>query len=93
MEQARETTRDRIRRVLLEDWDPHNVSRNEYAHGSYDQYLAPLEDLLRSEAGEEDVMRWLHEREQETMCFPSIGIQRLRPVARKLLAALANDKV
>jgi len=26
----------------------------------------------------------LHEREKETMCFPSIGRERLRRVARKL---------
>jgi hypothetical protein len=86
--ERRATARERIRRVLLEDWDPHNVVRNEHALGAYDQYLSPLEDLLRSGAGEDDVVFWLREREQETMCFPSIGVQRLRPVARKLLAAV-----
>jgi hypothetical protein len=87
-ETSHETTRDRIRRVLLEDWDPHDVTRNEHARGSYDHYIPALDDLLKSGASEDDVVFWLREREQETMCFPSIGLQRLRPVARKLLAAV-----
>jgi hypothetical protein len=31
-------------------------------------------------------MDFLHEREKESMCFPSLGRQRLRRVAQKLLA-------
>jgi hypothetical protein len=67
--------RDSIRQVLLNDWDPHNAARSEAAHGTYDQYIAPLWDLIQSGADE-----------AETMCFPSLGTQRLRPVAQKLLA-------
>ena len=77
--------RDRIRQVLLDEWDPHNASRNEAAHGTYDQYIPPLLDLLRSGASEDAVMEFLHEREKETMCFPSLGVERLRRPARKLL--------
>ena len=78
--------RSRVRQVLLNDWDPHNAARSPAAHSTYDGYITPLLDLLRSGAGEDEVVEFLHERERESMCFPSLGTQRLRPVARKLLA-------
>lgn len=82
----------RIRQVLLQDWDPTNAARSEAAAGTYDAYIAPLRALLESGADEEAVMAWLREREQETMCFPSIGVERLRRPARKLIAiASANS--
>jgi hypothetical protein len=74
----------RIRSLLLEDWDPHDVFKRPEAHGAYDAWVAPLEEFLATGAGEEQVMEWLHEREKETMCFPSLGRERLRRVARKL---------
>ena len=79
------STRDSIRKVLLDDWDPHNAARNEAAHGTYDQYIAPLWELIQSGGDEDAVVEFLHEREKETMCFPSLGTQRLRRVAQKLL--------
>ena len=81
--------RSRVRQVLLADWDPHNAARDPAAHGAYDTYIDPLLDLARSGAGEDAVVDFLHERERESMCFPSLGTARLRPVARKLLAALS----
>ena len=81
------TIRDRIRDVLLADWDPHGASALEAARNSYDGYIDPLYDLIRSGGDEEAVVQFLHERERESMCFPSRGTQRLRPVARKLLRA------
>ena len=80
-----ESIRARVRQVLLDDWDPHDAARNPAAVGGYDAYIAPLLDLLRSRAGEEAVVEFLHEREKESMCFPSLGTQRLRRVARKLI--------
>ena len=78
--------RSRIREVLLNDWDPHNASRLESAHSAYDGYVPPLLHLLSTGADEEAVMDFLHEREKESMCFPSLGKERLRRVARKLIA-------
>ena len=78
--------RERVRRILVEDWDPHNAARSAAAHGTYDGYIAPLLDLLRGGADDQQVIDFLHERERESMCFPSLGTQRLRPVARKLRA-------
>ena len=85
-ERTRAQEVDAIREVLLEDWDPHNASRQESAHSAYDGYIPPLLQLLKSGAGEEALMDFLHEREKESMCFPSLGKQRLRRVAQKLLA-------
>ena len=74
----------RIRSLLLEDWDPHDVFKRAEAHGAYDAWVPALEELLATGASEEQVMEWLHEREMESMCFPSLGRERLRRVARKL---------
>jgi hypothetical protein len=81
-----DSIRSRMRDVLLNDWDPHNAARLAAAHSTYDGYIDPLLALLRSGAGEEQVVEFLHERERESMCFPSLGTRRLIPVARKLLA-------
>ena len=86
MSAVEDTLRPRIRQVLLNDWDPHGAARSPAAHGSYDGYIDPLLDLVRSGADEQRIVDFLHERERESMCFPSLGTQRLRPVARKLLA-------
>lgn len=79
-----------VRRILLEDWDPQDAYRRPEAHGTYDGYVTPVLELLKGGAREEAVMDWLAERERETMCFPSLGRERLRRVARKLLAAAAS---
>ena len=83
---SNDPVRSRVRQVLLDDWDPHEAARSPAARGTYDVYIDPLLDLLRTGAGEDAVVAFLHERERESMCFPSLGTARLRPVARKLLA-------
>ena len=85
-----DTAHSRIREVLLNDWDPHNAARLESANSSYDGYIPPLLQLLNSGADEEAVMDFLHEREKESMCFPSLGKERLRRVAQKLIALRAG---
>ena len=84
MAQSIDEVRGRVRQILLEDWDPHDLFKRPEAHGAYDAWVAPLEAFLATGATEEEVMEWLHEREKETMCFPSLGRERLRRVARKL---------
>ena len=87
-----DSLRPRIREVLLNDWDPHGAARSPAAHGSYDGYIDPLLELLRAGADEQRIVEFLHERERESMCFPSLGTQRLRPVARKLLALAPSPR-
>jgi hypothetical protein len=78
--------RDRIRQVLLDDWDPCNAARFEAARHEYDGYLSPLADLIRSDADEDTVVLFLKDRESEILCFPAIGTSHLKRVARKLIA-------
>ena len=82
--------RSQIRDVLLNDWDPHDAARSAAAAGTYDGYVPPLYDLLKSGADEEAVVAFLRDRERESMCFPSLDTRRLRPVARKLLSLVAR---
>ena len=82
--------RDRLRQILLDDWDPSSAVRFEHAHGEYDAYIEPLGTLIRGGGGEDEVVQFLHERERESMCFPGLDTRRLVRVARKLLAAVRN---
>jgi hypothetical protein len=77
--------RSSIRTILLADWDPTNASRSEYAHREYDGYISPLLDVIRSGATEDQLIDFLYEREREILCFPGLGKERLRRVARRLL--------
>ena len=82
--------RARIRQILLDDWDPSSAARFEHARGEYDSYIDPLRTMIAQGAGEDDVVRYLHERERESMCFPGLDTRRLRPVARKLIAVVRS---
>ncbi len=86
-----DATRSRVRDILLADWDPHNAAAHEAAHGTYDHYIEPLRQLVESGGTEDQIVEFLHEREKETMCFPSLGTERLRRPARKLLALCATQ--
>jgi hypothetical protein len=77
---------DRIREVLLADWDPSNASRFEAARHEYDAYLPALADLIRSGADPEQIISFLKERESEIMCFPALGSSHLKRIAKKLVA-------
>ena len=77
--------REKVRDVLVHDWDPTGVERNPHAHASYDAYIDPLLDLIRSGGDEDAVVEFLHGREKEIMCFPSLGTGRLNRVAAKLI--------
>ena len=83
--------RERIRAILINDWDPHDAQRTEAAHHTYDGYISPLAGLLRGGGDEEAVIAFLQEREAETMCFPALGTRRLRGVAKKLIALRAAE--
>jgi len=83
---ADDAIREQIRQILINDWDPHNAARAEAAHHTYDGYISPLADLVRSGADEEAIVAFLKEREAETMCFPALGTRHLNVAAKKLTA-------
>jgi hypothetical protein len=77
--------------VLLNDWDPNNAGRfDEAGRSAYDAFIDPLLDLIAGGGDEDAVVDFLHAREQELMCFASLGKQRLRPAARKLIRAVSG---
>jgi hypothetical protein len=86
MAAAESSIREQIRQILINDWDPHDAARIEAAHHTYDAYISPLTDLIRSGADEEAIIAFLKEREAETMCFPALGTRRLERVAKKLIS-------
>jgi hypothetical protein len=73
--------RDQVRQILLTDWDD---SRG--LPDRHDSHLDALIDVIRDSEDESPIIAFLHDRERESMCFPSLGTARLKPVARKLLA-------
>lgn len=83
MTNAPENLRDAVREVLLTEWDDSNGFP-----GRHDALIDRLIDVIRSSSDESPIVEFLHEREKESMCFPSLGTARLRPVARKLLRLL-----
>jgi hypothetical protein len=83
---APDDIRERIRNVLLTDWDPSNAARIDAARGEYDSYIDPLWELISGGADAQAVIDYLRQRELESMCFPSIGKSHLPRVAEKLLA-------
>ena len=85
-----DSLRDKVRQVLLDDWDPSNAARFAAARGEYDSYINPILSLLRAGATEQALMDWLHDREMECMCFPPAGKSHLRRVAQKLTSLAAN---
>lgn len=85
MSTAPRSIHDRIREVLLTDWDPSNAARFDAARGEYDSFIDPIAALLDGGADEDALVAYLHDVEQHVMCFPALDTRRLRPVARKLL--------
>lgn len=90
MKRRDEQSRERVRQILLEDWDPSNAVRFEAARGEYDSYISPLLDLIHTGADEDAIVQFLVDRERESMCFPGLDTRRLRPVARRLLRLRGN---
>jgi hypothetical protein len=74
-----------IREVLVRHWDPHGVEGRPEAWGTYDGYAAGLAELVRTGAGEDEVVEYLFARERESMCFPPLGKGRLLAVARRVI--------
>jgi hypothetical protein len=92
MSAAPEPIHDRIRAILLADWDPSNAARFDAARGEYDPFIAPIVGLLAQGADEAAIVAYLHDVEQTVMCFPSLDTRRLQPVARKLLRLKVPSK-
>ncbi|CAN5540549.1 hypothetical protein BH09PLA1_BH09PLA1_30850 [soil metagenome] len=87
MSDSQNAIRMRVRQVLLSDWDDSSDRPDRF-----DLHIDALIDVIRRSSDAAPIVEFLHEREKESMCFPSLGTARLMPVARKLLA-LRDDLV
>jgi hypothetical protein len=75
---------ERIRNVLLHDWDPIEVANEPLAQSEYDSYVGGLYGLLTSGASEEEIADHLWRIETEGMGLSRAEPSALLPVARKL---------
>jgi len=78
---------DSIRQILFHDWDPIAVSKiNPTLVDEYDSYIAPAYRILTGTRSEDELMRLLHQAENESVGMTSTSREQLRSVARRLLA-------
>jgi hypothetical protein len=70
--------RQRLRAILLSEWDPLCVGENPNLADEYDRYMPALLALLQSDAGRAGIAEALEriEKEQIGMQSPSSGIER-----------------
>jgi hypothetical protein len=70
--------RERLRAILLSEWDPLCVGDNPNLADEYDRYIPALLALLQGDADEAEIAKALQriEKEQIGMQSPSSGIER-----------------
>ncbi|PVE55365.1 hypothetical protein [Rhizobium rhizogenes] len=73
----------KVRTILLHDWDPIGVSELDGALDEYDLYARSLSDMLLAGASEDELYRYLAWAEFEHMGLPRQGT-RAPVVAQKL---------
>jgi hypothetical protein len=83
-ERAREI-QQRIREVLLRDWDPIGVGKEPDLNDEYDAYIGGVYRLLASGAGPRAVAEHIAQIETEQMGFGT-SPDKLVPLAEKLCA-------
>jgi hypothetical protein len=77
-------TQEKIRQILLHEWDPIGVSDVPEAHDEYDSYVGGIYRLLASGASEYQVIERLYQLETVSMGLDG-GRERLGEVAKRLI--------
>lgn len=80
---------EKIRTVLIADWDPIGVRDVAAARDEYDQYVASIAVLVRAGRTASDLSKYLLEIETETMGLPGDRVRALS-VGRKVLSAVSS---
>jgi hypothetical protein len=84
---------EKIKSILLYDWDPIGVSDVPEAQDEYDSYVGGVLKLLTSDASEHQLVKHLHQLETVAMGLPSdAGADHLKTAARKLMQ-LKNEQL
>ena len=79
-----EEIQNRIRPVLMADWDPIGVSEIPEAADEYDSYIGGIYVLLRDGASDDQIAQHLTEIETKTMGLPAGGQDRYGALIRRL---------
>jgi len=75
---------EKIRPVLMEEWDPIGVNDVPEAADEYDGYIGGIYALLRDGASDERIAQHLSEIETKTMGLPEIERNGYRPLIARL---------
>ncbi len=73
-----------IRRVLYEDWNPIGVGS--LPPDEHDRYIAPVYRILAGTRSEQELIECLCRIEWDDIGMPCGSPEKLKPIARKLLA-------
>jgi hypothetical protein len=69
--------RSQIRRVLLDVWDPIGVRDEPNAQDEYDMYIGDIFDLLKRDASDEEIAKYLHWVAHDRMGFDRAQIRQM----------------
>jgi hypothetical protein len=84
-EQRAGEIQDAIRQILYRDWDPIGVC-GAAPEDEYDSYIGGVYRILASSPSEEALIRFLSGAFEDILGAQMSAVERLRPVAQKLLA-------
>lgn len=79
-------TRDDIRNVLMDIWDPIGIKNVPQASDEYDSYLGEVMELLVSEKSGEEIARHLLEIVTKRMELSSARLEDMTPAVKALRA-------
>jgi hypothetical protein len=83
---------ERVRQILLHDWDPIGVGYKRECQDEYDSYIGGVQSLLMSGVSPEKVARHLALLESGPMGLPS-SVDANMAVAKKLCALNLKDEI
>jgi hypothetical protein len=84
LRRAWDEIQEKIRPVLMEEWDPIGVDDVPEAADEYDGYIGGIYALLRDGASDERIAEHLSEIETKTMGLPPVERSGYRPLIAKL---------
>ncbi len=74
----------KIRKVLMEIWDPIGINEYPEAQDEYDAYIGPVYVLLKRNALDSEIVHYLTEVETQRMGLPFRDKELLLPVVTSL---------
>jgi len=76
---------EKVRAILLHEWDPIGVGDVPEANDEYDAYVGPVLQILCGSRSPNELTDFFHRVETKEMCLHSSGIKHQKKVADALL--------